>query len=127
MNRRTVLVALVVPLLVTAATWAAETHYGFNRNTPAGYRLGRDLEGVEFALHLCDFERPTMIAMRDGADNPADPANYAAMTTAYGFTSDAEARGAFLEVDSFCGKFNTDASVSGNLATTMQLLARLRS
>ena len=114
---------VVVPLIVTAV----ETHYGFNRNIPAGYRLGRAHEGLDLAMVGLVAERDAMVQMRDGADCPSDSACYASVTTAYGFASNAEARGAFLELDSVVAKLTSDASQTNVYAAIKQFLARLRS
>ena len=106
---------------------AVETHYAFNRNIPAGFRLGRAHEGLDIALVGLVAERDTMVQMRDGADCPSDSACYAAVTSAYGFSSNVEARGAFLELDALCAKLTTDASVTSVNAAIKQFLARLRS
>lgn len=102
MSMRRVIRSLVLAVAVLAIPIvgsAVETHYGFNRNSPAGFRLGRAHEGLEIALNGLVAERDTMVQMRDGADCPSDAACYAAVAAAYGFISNAEARGAFLELD----------------------------
>jgi hypothetical protein len=104
----------------------ADTHYTFNRNLPAGFRLGRAHESLDNAQRYLVDERNAMIQMRDGADVPGSPANYAGVTAAYGFSTDADAQAAFLELDSLVAKIGTDASVTGVLAAITQFLARFR-
>lgn len=124
---RCLLLAVIVALLVPFVGSAAETHYGFSRNTPAGFRLGRAHEGLDLAMTGLVAERDAMVQMRDGADCPSDAACYAAVTTAYGFSSNAEARGAFLELDSLVAKLTSDGSQSSVNAAIKQFLSRLRS
>lgn len=124
---RTLALCLIVGLVAPLVGSAAETHYGFNRNIPAGYRLGRAHEGLDLAMVGLVAERDAMVQMRDGADCPSDSACYAAVTSAYGFTSNVEARGAFLELDSLVAKMTTDASQTSVNAAIKQFLARLRS
>lgn len=118
---------VAVAVVFAVAAWAAETHYGFNRSgsLAAGYRLGVAVESLDKAVKGLVDERDTMIQMRDG--DGSQNAHYAAVTTAYGFSSDAEAKGAFLELDSLIAKLQTDSSVSGVKAAIAQFLARLRS
>ena len=118
---------LCLTALVATTPYAAETHYGFNRNIPAGFRLGRAHEALDNALKYLVDARDAMVQMRDGADCPSDSLCYAAVTTAYGFSSNAEARGAFLELDSVLGKLTVDSSVSSVNAAIKQFLSRLRS
>jgi hypothetical protein len=128
MTRRRLVTLLVVAVLAFPLVGSAvETHYGFNRNIPAGFRLGRAHEGLDLAMVGLVAERDAMVQMRDGADCPSDSACYAAVTAAYGFSSNTEARGAFLELDSLVAKLTTDASVSSVNAAIKQFLARLRS
>lgn len=96
-----------------------DTHYAFNRNLPAGFRLGRAHEALDLALKGIPDERDTMLQMRSG-DGTQD-AHYTAVTAAYGFTSDAEAHAAFLELDTVNAQLLTIS------ATVKQFLARLRS
>ena len=124
--RRAALLLCLLVLAVTAPS-AVETHYGFNRNIPAGFRLGRAHESLDNAMQWLVAERDAMVQMRDGADCPSDSLCYAAVTTAYGFSSNAEARGAFLELDSVLGKLTVDSSVSNVNAAIKQFLSRLRS
>lgn len=126
-HRSTRIVLLTIALLFPIVASAVETHYAFDRNSPAGFRLGRAHEGLDLALVGLVAERDTMLQMRDGADNPGDASNYAAVTAAYGFVSDAEARGAFLELDALVAKLTTDASVTDVHAAIKQFLSRLRS
>lgn len=118
-----VLVSLALPIVGSAA----DTHYAFNRNLPAGYRLGRAHEGLDIAIVGLVAERDAMVQMRDGADCPSDSACYASVTAAYGFSSNVEARGAFLELDSLVAKLTSDASQTSVYAAIKQFLARLRS
>lgn len=105
----------------------ADNHFAFDRSgsRPAGYRLGRAHEGLDTAIKGLVDERDTMIQMRDG-DGSQD-AHYAAVKTAYGFGSDADAKSAFLELDSLLAKINTDGAVSSVRAAIGQFLSRLRS
>lgn len=127
MTRRLNLFVLITLLLCPIVTSAVETHYGFNRNIPAGFRLGRAHEGLDLAMVGLVAERDAMVQMRDGADCPSDSACYAAVTAAYGFASNAEARGAFLELDSVVAKLTSDGSQTNVYAAIKQFLARLRS
>ncbi|HYE86359.1 MAG TPA: hypothetical protein VEA16_08385 [Vicinamibacterales bacterium] len=127
MTRRTRALVVIVALVIPMVGSAAETHYGFNRNAPAGFRLGRAHEGLDLAMVGLVAERNAMVQMRDGADCPSDAACYAAVTAAYGFSSNAEARGAFLELDSLVAKLTSDASQTNVKAAIDQFLSRLRS
>lgn len=118
---------LVAPVVAPYLLIAAETHYGFNRNVPAGYRLGRAHEGLDLAMVGLVAERDAMVQMRDGADCTAPYTCYASVTAAYGFSSDAEARGAFLELDSLVAKLTSDGSQTSVNAAIKQFLSRLRS
>lgn len=105
----------------------ADTHYAFDRTggKAAGFRLGRAHEALDNAIKWLVDERDTMIQMRDG-DGSQD-AHYAEAKTAYGFVTDAEAKAAFLELDSVLAKLTTDAGVSSVNAAIKQFVARLRS
>lgn len=127
MTRRRLILILIACLALPLVASAVETHYGFNRNLPAGFRLGRAHEGLDLAMVGLVAERDAMVQMRDGADCPSDSACYASVTTAYGFSSNAEARGAFLELDSVVAKLTSDASQTNVYAAIKQFLARLRS
>ncbi len=127
MARRIRLLVLIACITAPLFVQAAETHYGFNRNIAAGFRLGRAHEGLDLAMVGLVAERDAMVQMRDGADNPADPTNYASVTAAYGFSSNAEARGAFLELDALVAKLTSDGSQTNVNAAIKQFLSRLRS
>lgn len=102
----------------------ADTHYAFDRSKTAGYRLALAHEALDGLRHLKN-ERDTMVQMRNG-DGSLD-SHYDAVTTAYGFANSADAKNAFLELDSLVAKIDTDASVSSVKAAINQFLARLRS
>jgi hypothetical protein len=75
--------------------------------------------------------RDAMTQFRDGADNPADPANYALLTTTDVFaaggyaTANHAARAAYMEIDSVLAKLLTDASVVNVLTAVDQACAKL--
>jgi hypothetical protein len=104
----------------------ADNHYSFDRTggKAAGWRLGRAVEALDNASKWLVDERDAMIQMRDG-DGSQDT-HYASVTTAYGFSNDAEAHSAFLELDSLLAKINVDASVSSVKAAIGQFIARFR-
>ena len=105
----------------------ADNHYSFDRTggKAAGWRLGRAHECLDNAMRWLVDERDAMIQMRDG-DGSQD-AHYVLVKTLYGFGSDADARSAFLELDSVLAKLTTDGSVSSVNAAIKQFLSRLRS
>jgi hypothetical protein len=73
--------------------------------------------------------RDAMAGYRNGADNGADPTNYALLTSAGAFTAggyataDAAARQFFLQVDTILAKMLTNASVTGVLDSVDQTCA----
>lgn len=101
-----------------------DQHYLFDRMKPAGIRLGRAHEALDQAINGLVAERNTMVQMFDG-DGSAD-AHFAAHVAAYGFTSEADAHAAFLELDALIGKLTTDASVTAVRSAIEQFLARFR-
>ena len=125
MARRYRAFVLIAALTVPMVGSAADTHYGFNRNIPAGFRLGRAHEALDNAMVYIAAEQAAMAAMIDG-DGTMD-AHYAPIKTAYGFGTDAEARAAYTETQSVWGKLSVDSSVSSVNAAIKQWLARLRS
>lgn len=99
----------------------ATTNIGFNRSTPLGQELSRflhDLARVHSAA-------PRLIAaiqhMIDG--DGSDPAHFAEVT-ANGLDSNAEAKAAWDELNSFVAKITTNASVTDVDAAWKQLLAK---
>lgn len=104
----------------------AFTHIYFNDQLPHGRMLRRMLQQAEESDDLMKDIRDAMIQMRDGADNGADPSNYAEVTTRFGFASNTKAREAFLELDSAYSKTSGDGSVSNVRAARDQLFAKLR-
>jgi hypothetical protein len=124
-SRALLISALLLSLSGPIALLAADTHYAFNRNLSAGFRLGRAHEALEHAREYLVAEEATMRAMING-DGSAD-VHYAALTAAYGFASDADAHQAYLEVFGVATKITTDASQTNVAAAITQMLARLRS
>lgn len=104
----------------------ADNHFSFDRTggKAAGWRLGRAHEALELAMKGLVDERDAMIQMRSG-DGSLD-SHYTEVTARYGFSSDAEAHSAFLELDSVLGKLTVGSSVSSVKAAIRQFLARLR-
>ena len=101
------------------------THYPFNRSLPAGFRLGRAHEELDASVQVLVDERDTMVQMRVGTG--LLDSDYAGVKAAYGFTTDADAKNAFLELDSLLAKINTDNAVTTVKTAIGQFLARLRS
>jgi len=102
----------------------ADNHYLFDRNKPAGFRLGRAHEDLDNALARLVNERDAMTQMLDG-DGSQD-GHYAAHVTAYGFGDTADAHAAYSELSAAIGKLTTDASVSSVNAALKQFVARFR-
>lgn len=103
-----------------------EAHYGFNRNSPAGFRLGRLLEEGENFLNHAVSERGTMMALL-GTNDGSQDAHYQPFVDVYGFSSIIEAHNAWLEFDSAYNKFAVDGNVSGVMSALRQLFSKLRS
>ncbi len=104
----------------------AFSHIYFNDQTSYGRMLRRMLNLMEESDDLMADVRDVMIQMRDGADNPEDHTNYAEVTTRFGFSSNTQARAAFLELDSAYSKTSGNNSVSDVRAARDQLYAKLR-
>lgn len=104
----------------------AFAHIHFDDQSQYGRKLRRLLQLMEESDDLFTDVRDVMIQMRDGADNPADPANYAEVTSRFGFASNAKAREAFLELDSAYSKTSGNGSVDNVRAARDQLFAKLR-
>jgi hypothetical protein len=115
----------------------AFNHINFNPGTKHGALLRQMLTLMEQGDDLLADLRDVIVQMRDGADNPGDPANYAEVTKRFGFgdydvstggaptaAQNAKARAAFLEIDSVFNK--RTGSVSGVQAARDQLYAFLR-
>lgn len=98
----------------------ADSHYGFDRNRPGGFRLGRGHQALDDTYRYLVDERDTMVQMRSG-DGSQD-SHYATITAAYGFSDDAESHAAFLELDSVVGQL----MIAGVVAAVRQFLARFR-
>lgn len=69
--------------------------------------------------------RDTMVQMRDGADNPANPANYALVTTKFGTENDTKSRLLFLEIDSVCALAGNGASTVNQIKAAVDQLEGL--
>lgn len=104
----------------------AFNHIYFNDQTTYGRLLRRALQKSEEADDELKDVRDVMVQMRDGADNPGDPTNYAEITNRFGFVSNAKAREAFLEIDSAFQKTSGDGAVSGVRSARDQLFNKLR-
>src|SRR5262245_6053915 len=101
-------------------------HIHFNDQTQYGRILRRFLQSSEESDDLFTDVRDVMIQMRDGADNAGDPSNYAEVKTRFGFATDADARNAFLEIDSAYSKTSGNGQVDNVRAARDQLYAKLR-
>lgn len=99
-------------------------HYHFNDQTNHGRMLRRTLQMSEEADDLMADVRDVIIQMRSGDGSEAS--HYTAVTTRFGFASDADAKAAFEELDSAYSKTSGNASVSNVRAARDQLFARLR-
>ena len=99
-------------------------HLHFNDQTQYGRSLRRFLQQAEESDDLMRDVRDCMIQMRDGDGSLAS--QYSEVTARYGFTSDANAKAAFDELDSAYSKTSTDASVSNVRTARDQLFAKLR-
>lgn len=102
----------------------AFAHIHFNDQTTYGRQLRRMLQLSEEADDTMKDVRDMMIQMTDG-DGSQD-VHFAECTGRFGFTSDAKAREAFLELDSAYSKTSGDGSVSNVRAARDQLFAKLR-
>lgn len=102
----------------------ADNHYSFSRSGGAGFRLGRAHEALDNALQWLVAERDAMTQMLDG-DGSQD-AHYAGVKDSYGFATDAEAKAAFLELDSVVAKLTSNASQSSVFDAVKQFLSRFR-
>ncbi len=102
----------------------AFAHLHFNDQIQYGRSLRRLLNISEEADDLFTDVRDVMIQMRDG-DGSAD-AHYAEVTARFGFTSDANARAAFEELDSAYSKTSGNGSVTDVRAARDQMFAKLR-
>lgn len=107
----------------------AAAHMYFNQELrPYGAMLRLMLLRSEEADDLMTDVRDVMIQMRDGADDgdEGNHANYAEITARFGFVSDAQARAAFLEIDSAYSKTSGDGAVDHVRAARDNLFAKLR-
>jgi len=116
----------VIALTVFASSAFAFSHIYFNDQTQYGRQLRRTLQMMEESDTALKNLRDVMIQMREGADNPEDHTNYAEITSRFGFTSNAKAREAFLELDSCYSKTSGNGSVDNVRAARDQFFAKLR-
>jgi len=100
-------------------------HIYFDKNSSSyGLMLRKLLQQMEESDELFADIRDTMIQMRSG-DGSAD-AHYSVVKTRFGFSTDADARAAFEELDSAYSKTSGDGQVSNVRAARNQLFAKLR-
>ena len=102
----------------------AFAHIHFNDQNQYGRSLRRMLQMSEEADDLMTDVRDVMIQMRDGDGSQA--VHYAECTARFGFTSDAQAKAAFEELDSAYAKTSGNGSVTNVRAARDQLYAKLR-
>lgn len=99
----------------------AATNIGFNRNTPLGQELSRFLNDMA-RVHSAG---PRLIAaIQHMIDGDGSDAAHFAEATANGFDSNAEAKAAWEELNSFVAKITTNSSVTDIDAAWKQLLAK---
>ena len=102
----------------------AFAHIHFNDQNQYGRSLRRMLQMSEEADDLMTDVRDVMIQMRDGDGSQA--VHYAECTARFGFTSDAQAKASFEELDSAYAKTSGNGSVTNVRAARDQLYAKLR-
>ncbi len=102
----------------------AFNHIHFNDQTQYGRLLRRLLQLSEEADQLFTEVRDMMIQMTDG-DGSQD-ANYAELTSRFGFVTDAGAHSAFSELDSAYSKTSGNGSVTDVRAARDQFFSKLR-
>ena len=99
-------------------------HYHFDDSTTYGRKLRKMLNIMEEGDDDFADVRDMMIRMRPG-DGSQD-AHYSVIKMRFGFVSDAEARGAFEEIDSAYSKTSGNSSVDNVRAARDQLFGTLR-
>lgn len=100
-------------------------HIYFDKNASAySLKLRVLINALEEYDDLFTDIRDAMIQMRSG-DGSQD-AHYATVKTRFGFSTDADARAAFEELDSAYSKTSGDGPVSNVRAARNQLFAKLR-
>lgn len=116
----------------------AFNHIYFDPASQYGSKLRQLLTQMESGDDLFTDVRDVIIQMRDGADNPADSANYAEVVRRFGVggwdttqgpPSVAQcdlARSMFLEIDSAYAKTSGNGTVDNVRAARDQLFAKLR-
>jgi hypothetical protein len=102
----------------------AVTHLTFNDQLPHGRLLRRGLSQLEEGLDNLNDTKASMALMIDGDGTQA--AHFTYLTAKYGFSSDADAKAAWDELNSLLFKLNTNASVTDVAAAIAQVFNKFR-
>lgn len=102
----------------------ATTNIYFNDQTQYGRLLRRGLQQLEEGKDTLNDVLASMPHMIDG--DGSDAAQFAEVTSRYGFASNAAAKAAWDELNSVLFKLNTNASVDSVNAALLQAFAKLR-
>jgi hypothetical protein len=99
-------------------------HHNFNDQLPHGRLLRRWLNGIEEAVDGGSDVLAVMTQMLTG--DPAQEASFGTITTRFGFASNADAKGAWDEINSAYSKVSGNGSVDSVNAALTQVIAKLR-
>lgn len=102
----------------------AVSHLSFNDQLTHGRILRSSINKLEEGLEELQDVLATMALMLDGDGSQA--AHFAYATTKFGFSSDANAKAAYDELNSLSAKLTTDASVSNVNAAMLQAFNKFR-
>lgn len=102
----------------------AVSHLSFNDQLTHGRLLRASLNKLEEGLEELNDTLATMTLMIDGDGSQAAHFTYA--TTKFGFSSDANTKAAYDELNSLAAKLTTDASVSNVNAALLQAFNKFR-
>lgn len=102
----------------------AISYLHFDDQKQHGRMLRRGLQMLEESRDLLVDTLATMTRMVDG--DGSDAAHFAEVVTRFGFTSNANAKAAWDELNSVLAKITTDGSVSNTHAALEQAFAKFR-
>lgn len=102
----------------------AVSHIVFNPSPSWGALLKGALNSLEHGLQDLNNVTACMTRMIDG--DGSDPAQFTYMTNRFGFSTNADAKAAWDELNSLAGKLNTDASVTSMHAALLQAFSKFR-
>lgn len=102
----------------------AVTHIVFNASPSWGAMLRQSLRDLENGLDGLNDTIACMSRMIDG--DGSSEAHFTYMVNRYGFTTNAEAKAAFEELNSLASKLNTNASVTDVNAALLQAFSKFR-